>query len=224
MRLTVASDAGGVYACGWNRHGQLGITGAAAIVVAEPQLLLALRTSAVAVACGAQHSAAVGGACAGAAPTAGVSANWPSRTADGRLYTWGWNRYGQLGRVGESGREIGDDDDVLGDRSNPGDNTRTAAAAAAAPQHGRRLHCGWRPARVPLMAGRVITVACGAWHTVALCRCAADDGDDDDNDDNEEEEDAGSTAGVAPAAAADAWRGRQMRRRRMPSSPECRTP
>ncbi|XP_024362461.1 uncharacterized protein [Physcomitrium patens] len=72
------TDVGDVYAFGGNQFGQLGVGGNAAEL--SPRMIdapLLEDESCVEVACGARHSAVL--------------------TGSGKIFAWGWNKYGQLG-------------------------------------------------------------------------------------------------------------------------------
>lgn len=76
------SEFGDVYTWGWNEHGQLGHSLDVPVVAVPTLIELPPEdeedTNFVSVGCGERHSVAV--------------------SEDGGMYTWGWNRYGQLGR------------------------------------------------------------------------------------------------------------------------------
>eukprot|EP00959_Pyramimonas_sp_CCMP1952_P322706 6752760-Pyramimonas_sp.AAC.1 len=78
MSHSAAVTAGGdLYTWGWNVAGQLGTNGSSVEVV--PQLVAdaPLDGTVTGVSCGSRHTAAT--------------------TADGAVWAWGWNKYGQLG-------------------------------------------------------------------------------------------------------------------------------
>jgi alpha-tubulin suppressor-like RCC1 family protein len=81
------TDIGDVYAFGGNQFGQLGVGGNTAET--SPRLvdapLLEDETS-VAVACGARHSVVL--------------------TGSGKIFAWGWNKYGQLGLGDSNNRDL----------------------------------------------------------------------------------------------------------------------
>ena len=78
----VLSEFGDVYSFGWNEHGQLGQSPDLPVVAIPTLIELPPEDEEdmnfISIACGERHSAAVSEA--------------------GCVYTWGWNRYGQLGR------------------------------------------------------------------------------------------------------------------------------
>lgn len=86
------SEFGDVYSWGWNEHGQLGHS-ADTPVVAVPSLIELPPedqddVNFVSIGCGERHSVAV--------------------SEGGSVYTWGWNKYGQLGTRGRTG-ELSED-------------------------------------------------------------------------------------------------------------------
>lgn len=78
----VLSEFGDVYSFGWNEHGQLGHSPDRPVVAIPTLIDLPAEdeeeTNFISIACGERHSAAV--------------------SETGGVYTWGWNKYGQLGR------------------------------------------------------------------------------------------------------------------------------
>ena len=76
------SEFGDVYSFGWNEHGQLGHSPDLPVVAVPTLIELPPGdeddTNFVSIGCGERHSVAV--------------------SDSGSVYTWGWNRYGQLGR------------------------------------------------------------------------------------------------------------------------------
>ena len=76
------SEFGDVYSCGWNEHKQLGHSQDTPVVAVPTLIKLPPEdeddTNFLSISCGERHSVAVSEA--------------------GAVYTWGWNRYGQLGR------------------------------------------------------------------------------------------------------------------------------
>ncbi|KAL3696668.1 hypothetical protein R1sor_010744 [Riccia sorocarpa] len=99
------SDTGDVYACGGNQFGQLGTGGDQAEML--PTLVDAPvleNEKCVYVSCGARHSAVM--------------------TESGKIFSWGWNKYGQLG-VGDSV-----------DRDTPAEVTLKECSA-------KSMACGW---------------------------------------------------------------------------------
>lgn len=79
----VLSEFGDVYSFGWNKHGQLGHSPDLPVVAIPTLIKLPSEdeedTNFISIACGERHSAAV--------------------SESGGVYTWGWNKYGQLGRT-----------------------------------------------------------------------------------------------------------------------------
>jgi alpha-tubulin suppressor-like RCC1 family protein len=81
------TDIGDVYAFGGNQFGQLGVGGNSAEM--SPRLIdapLLEDESCVAVACGARHSVVL--------------------TGSGKIFAWGWNKYGQLGLGDNNNRDL----------------------------------------------------------------------------------------------------------------------
>ena len=78
----VLSEFSDVYSFGWNEHGQLGHSPDLPVVAIPTLIELPSEdeedTNFISIACGERHSAAV--------------------SETGGVYTWGWNKYGQLGR------------------------------------------------------------------------------------------------------------------------------
>ncbi|KAH8091551.1 hypothetical protein JL720_5861 [Aureococcus anophagefferens] len=130
---------GGVFTWGAGAHGRLG-HGDGVSRVAPTRVAEGLPDAGVVIvaACGGAHCAVV------------VAAR---RRADGRLYTWGDGRGGQLGH--------GDGD---------GDGGADAARKAAVPSQ-KELQCARRPGEVAFFPRRDATVrhvACGLHHTLAV--------------------------------------------------------
>ncbi|KAG0584600.1 hypothetical protein KC19_3G221400 [Ceratodon purpureus] len=81
------TDVGDAYAFGGNQFGQLGVGGNTAEMT--PRLIdapLLEDESSVAVACGARHSVVL--------------------TGSGKIFAWGWNKYGQLGLGDNNNRDL----------------------------------------------------------------------------------------------------------------------
>jgi len=85
------TEEGDVYAAGWNQHGQLGVDSASTTNLALPNVIdfegagdgdNSEDVSIVKIACGSAHSVAL--------------------SSKGRLYSWGWGKYGQLGTKADS--------------------------------------------------------------------------------------------------------------------------
>ncbi|XP_031114818.1 ultraviolet-B receptor UVR8-like isoform X2 [Ipomoea triloba] len=113
--VSISAD-GDVYAFGGNQFGQLGTGGDQAETL--PRLLDAPNlenVNAKVVSCGARHSTIV--------------------TEDGKVFCWGWNKYGQLGLGDVIDRNI--------------------------------------PAQVPINGGTPKNVSCGWWHTLLLAESPA---------------------------------------------------
>lgn len=72
----VLSEFGDIYAFGWNESGQLGI-GSEDAIKALPTLIELNDVNFISISCGSRHSMSV--------------------SERGDLYSWGWNKYGQLG-------------------------------------------------------------------------------------------------------------------------------
>eukprot|EP00775_Hariotina_reticulata_P006154 gene6154-6391_t len=149
----VATSDGQVYAWGWGRYGNLG--DGDRVDRHSPARVAALDDVVIShVACGWRHSAAVSG--------------------DGRVYTFGWSKYGQLGH--------GDHDDRLVPVEVSALTGRVIVQIAggwrhtmALDQQGTAWGWGWNkdeaaPVVVDALAGRPVTLlACGWRHTVAVC-------------------------------------------------------
>lgn len=71
------SEYGDIYAWGWNETGQLGLKLQKNTVIAIPTLIEVDDVNFITVSSGSRHSMAV--------------------SEEGRLYVWGWNKWGQLG-------------------------------------------------------------------------------------------------------------------------------
>jgi alpha-tubulin suppressor-like RCC1 family protein len=81
------TDSGDVYACGGNQFGQLGVGGDHAEML--PRLVespILEDETMISVASGARHSAVL--------------------TETGKMFSWGWNKYGQLGLGDSSDRDL----------------------------------------------------------------------------------------------------------------------
>ncbi|MFG2111450.1 Ig-like domain repeat protein [Streptomyces sp. NPDC048718] len=155
---------GGVYAWGINNYGQLG-DGTTTSSTTPVEVDLPTGVTITALASGSNHTLAL--------------------TADGRIYAWGWNAYGQLGDGTTTDRIIPVPVDL------PAGTAITAIAAGdngefslAATSDGRVLAWGLNrfgqlgdgtttdrhtPVEVPLPAGTEVTaLAAGAGHSLAL--------------------------------------------------------
>ena len=71
------SEFGDIYAWGWNESSQLGLKISKTNVIAVPTLIDAKDINFITISCGSRHSMAI--------------------SEDGKLYVWGWNKWGQLG-------------------------------------------------------------------------------------------------------------------------------
>eukprot|EP00877_Chromochloris_zofingiensis_P008815 jgi/Chrzof1/4187/Cz14g02070.t1 len=156
-----ATQDGEVYSWGWGRYGNLGDNDRCDRHV--PTLVTALDTVKImTVACGWRHSAAV--------------------SDDGRVYTFGWSKYGQLGHGDYSDRLIPTEVTALAGKPITlvaGGWRHTMAADA----HGRTYAWGWNkfgqlglgdtqdrpePAEIVNLSGsHVHLLACGWRHTLA---------------------------------------------------------
>ncbi|KAG2425442.1 hypothetical protein HXX76_013652 [Chlamydomonas incerta] len=127
----VVTDEGRVFTFGWSKYGQLGHGDH--VDHTRPCLVAGLQHCRVStVAGGWRHTMAA--------------------DAEGNLYAWGWNKFGQLG--------LGDSED----RASPtpvtgfglaGGAEAAAGAAAAAPRRVALLACGWRHTVAVTEAGEV---------------------------------------------------------------------
>lgn len=165
----IATDKGEVYAWGWGRYGNLGDGDRqdrhAPAAVNSASIDSSSAGSVTSVACGWRHSAAV--------------------TSDGRVFTFGWSKYGQLG--------LGDHEDRLVPAEVSGLAGRHVVAIAGGWRHTMALDSeggvwawGWNkfgqlgigstedqasPVAVSSLAGSPIAqLACGWRHTVAVGR------------------------------------------------------
>ncbi len=91
----VLSEFGDLYSWGWNAHGQLGLPATTGATSSVPCLIPMEELEFCRIGCGSRHSVTL--------------------TKCGKLLSWGWNGYGQLGRAGISDRpaEVCVSDDLV---------------------------------------------------------------------------------------------------------------